>query len=150
MAIKCEICEGALVMDENGAGATCTVCGMKYSIQRVRQMASGKTAQPVKAEPKKAETPKTEAPKVEPKEVEPVQDDVVYAGWTEVEGGVVQNNPGAVQGEKKITKDWIISAVLCFLGMGLVGGGGFFPMFIGTVLCIIAVIRFLNKLSKKG
>ena len=38
MKIKCDICGGELVVLAGGKGASCKVCGMEHSIERVREM----------------------------------------------------------------------------------------------------------------
>ena len=36
MKLLCDICGGPLQMCENGKGATCTGCGMNYSVENLR------------------------------------------------------------------------------------------------------------------
>jgi len=36
-AIKCDVCNGALEMEAGGRTATCVVCGMRYSVERLQE-----------------------------------------------------------------------------------------------------------------
>ena len=54
----CDICGGKLTMQSGGVGI-CSVCGMEYSNERLREMAG---AAPAQAEPKKVEVPVAAAP----------------------------------------------------------------------------------------
>lgn len=68
MKITCDLCGGALQMNPGGRGATCTECGLTYSMERLREMLAGKTS--VKPEPLKPVPPKPEPPKPMPPEQE--------------------------------------------------------------------------------
>lgn len=39
--LKCDICGGALQMQSGGQSAACTVCGMTYSVERLREIVQG-------------------------------------------------------------------------------------------------------------
>lgn len=76
MKITCDLCGGTLQINLGGQGATCTNCGLTYTMDRLREKLTGAT--PVPPEPPKPEPPKPEPPK-------PV--DIIYDidGWEPVE-----------------------------------------------------------------
>jgi len=76
MKITCDLCGGALQINMGGQGATCTTCGLTYSMERLREMLTGN--QSVKPEP-----PKPEPPKPEPEK--PVKE-IIYdpVEWVEI------------------------------------------------------------------
>lgn len=61
MKITCDLCGGSLQINMGGQGATCTTCGLNYTMDRLREKLTGET--PVKPEPLKPEPPKPEPPK---------------------------------------------------------------------------------------
>ncbi len=44
--LLCDICSGSLIMNQGGQNATCSVCGMTYSIERLREKAMIQNFQP--------------------------------------------------------------------------------------------------------
>ena len=56
MKITCDLCGGALQINLGGQGATCTNCGLTYTMDRLREKLTGKTS--VEPEPLKPEPPK--------------------------------------------------------------------------------------------
>ena len=60
MKLTCDLCGGALEMNLGGQGATCTTCGLTYSMGRLREMLKGNTT--VQSEPPKPEPPKPVPP----------------------------------------------------------------------------------------
>ena len=69
MKLKCDLCDSALQMNLGGKSATCTGCGLTYSMDRLKEMLGSKTTEI--PNPPKAEAPKTEPPKPEPPKAEP-------------------------------------------------------------------------------
>ena len=51
MKITCDLCGGALQINLGGQGATCTNCGLSYTMDRLREKLTGET--PVRSEPPK-------------------------------------------------------------------------------------------------
>ena len=163
--IKCDICESALQMDEDRSGATCTGCGMKYSIEQVRQMVGGQAqAAPVKAETKKPEVAKPVPEKTEPEIVEPSwkevkvvesqgddNEPVVVTDWVEAESG---DEPAQYGGDSTAVTSTKKKANLTPYILGLIGVlfttmGGFFPMLIGDIIVIIAIVMFIQNVRKR-
>ena len=81
MKLTCDLCGSALQMNLGGQGATCTSCGLTYSMERLREMLTGQT--PVKPEPPKPEPVKPEPPKPVPPKPD---DEIIYdvQDWTVV------------------------------------------------------------------
>lgn len=65
MKITCDLCGGALQINLGGQGATCTNCGLSYTMDRLREKLNGQNTpqDPPKPEPPKPEPPKPEPPK---------------------------------------------------------------------------------------
>lgn len=67
MKLTCDLCGGALQMNLGGQGASCTNCGLTYSMARLREMLTNKTPD----KPERPEPPKPVPPK-------PVETDIIY------------------------------------------------------------------------
>lgn len=155
--IKCDICYSALRMDEDKAGATCTGCGMKYSIEQVRQMASGNTKQKnveVKVKEKTEETEVVEPVwKEVPAEKESVEKDepIEMTEWTEVttDTEIIQTGAGNTEVTNTKKKANLIPYILGLIGVLFTAMGGFFPMLIGDIIVIIAIIMFIQDVRKR-
>lgn len=52
MKLGCDLCGGALQMNLGGQGATCTACGMGYTMERLREKLSGQTVRQDPPKPK--------------------------------------------------------------------------------------------------
>lgn len=81
MKLTCDLCGSALQMNPGGQGATCTVCGLGYTMERLREKLNdqnGQQKEPPKPDPPKPVPPKPVPPKpVPPKPVEDKIYDVV-------------------------------------------------------------------------
>ncbi len=64
MKLTCDLCGGALQMNSDGQGATCTTCGLTYTIERLREMLKRNPS--VQMDPPKPEPPKPVPPMPEP------------------------------------------------------------------------------------
>lgn len=62
MKLTCDLCGGDLQINMGGQGATCTTCGLNYTMDRLREMLNGSGL--------KVETAKQETPVVEPVKIE--------------------------------------------------------------------------------
>lgn len=45
MKLTCDLCGGALQINLGGQGATCTNCGLGYTMDRLKEKLSGNTVQ---------------------------------------------------------------------------------------------------------
>ena len=64
MKLTCDLCGGELRTDLGVQGATCSVCGLVYPVERLREMLAG--SEPVSPEPTKPNLPIPTPPKVHP------------------------------------------------------------------------------------
>ena len=139
--IKCDICDSALRMDEDKAGATCTSCGMKYSIEQVRQMANRNTKQKNVDVKVKEKTEELEV-------VEPVWEEVLVEKVS-----VEKDEPIEITEWEEVTntkkKVNFIPYILGLIGVLFTTMGGFFPMLIGDIIVIIAIIMFIQDVRKR-
>lgn len=74
MKIKCDLCGGELLMDAGGQTASCVNCGMKHSVERVREMLAGTPGQPTEITPEEPQDNDSDA-EWEPLEADPLQEE---------------------------------------------------------------------------
>lgn len=72
MKLTCDLCGGALQINLGGQGATCTNCGLSYTMDRLREKLTG--APPVPPEPPKPEPPMPAPPKPDDEKIYDLDD----------------------------------------------------------------------------
>lgn len=74
MKIKCDLCGGELLMDAGGQTASCINCGMKHSVERVREMLAGTSGQSTEITPEEPQDNDSDA-EWEPLDADPLQEE---------------------------------------------------------------------------
>ena len=151
--IKCDICDSPLMMDADKSGATCTKCGMKYTIEQVREMIDPKPIhEPIidyteKTEEKPIEV--SEWKECEGREESSQEEPVEVTEWEEkprVNPVNVQDNDNRIS--KKKLKLPVYLYVMAVVGILLASRGGFFPMLIGDIIVIVTIALFVIEVRK--
>ena len=167
MKIACELCGGILRISEDGH-AVCQGCGVEYSPGRIQQMlkGEGKSAPAVSSEIGDKPLPQDQVGTQPVKEDEdPIilvsnDEDVVIEVEGEVIGGKNSENPAKAatippqnappkRKSKGKAKEYVIPVLLCLMGIGLSRSGGFFPMLLGTLMCVAGAVIAITHMRKK-
>ena len=166
MKIVCELCGGILRISEDGH-AVCQGCGVEYSRGRIQQMlkGEGKSAPAVSSEIGDKPLPQDQVGTQPVKEDEdPIilvsnDEDVVIEvegevigcteSKTDEKGGVTPQNVSKQRKSKGKAKEYVIPGLLCLIGIGLSRNGGFFPMLLGTLMCVAGAVIAITHMRKK-